>query len=117
MEIDAGGLMKMFKTSRCNLLRYERGGKFPKHHRRELIAAGTVERKLWLKSAVNEFVDLILALHEKGLSDRQISEKVNTTVYFVNRALSINNNDRFKKKDIFNLVLQTSAQLTNNRGI
>ena len=117
MEIDSTGLMRMFNTSRCNLLRYEREGKFPRHHRMKLISAGTVEKKLWLLSVVDEFVDSILKLHEQGLSFRQISIRVDTTEFFVKRAVNINRNAQFKTIDVFKMVLETSAQLTNNRGI
>jgi len=112
MEIDSNGLMELFNTSRCNLLRYEREGKFPKHHR--MIRNGTKLRKIWLVEAVDDFVSMILQLHESGLTSAEIAKEVHTTQYFANRALKINRREHIKQSDIFKQILKTSAKLGVN---
>jgi len=116
MYADAKQLVKIFSASLSTILDKEREGKFPQHHKMVRIEQGTTDKKVWRMSTINNFIESIIYLYNSNLTVKEIAEKGGTTPYFVNSALDTRNRSS-SDMDIFHLVLQISARLTNNRGI
>jgi hypothetical protein len=114
MYSDAKQLIKVFNTSLSTLLEKEKQGKFPKFYKMVKIDQGTTDKKIWLTAVIDNFIDSIVYLNDKGYSHGKIAEKEETTVYFVKRALESAGRN-YDKTSSFHLVLQTSSQL--NRGL
>ena len=116
MYADAKQLVKMFNASLSTILDKEREGKFPRHHKMVRIEQGTTDKKVWRMSTINNFIESIIYLYNSNLTVKEIAEKGGTTPYFVNSALDTRARSG-NEVDSFNLVLQISARLNNNRGI
>ena len=101
---------------------------------RQKVAAGTFPKPAynahkihkWDEKAVvrwfSELEDRIMRLNKNGYTACTIATKVNSNTSRITKIIegnggTVNAKDKPVTKNFFNLVLQTSAQLTNNRGI
>ncbi len=101
---------------------------------RQKVAAGNFPKPAynahkihkWDEKAVvrwnRDLENKIMELNEKGYTACTIATKVNSSASRITKIVernggTVNTKGKLARSNFFNLVLQTSAQLTNNRGI
>ena len=116
MYLDSKDIVNIFGFSRTMLAKYESDGRFPKHNKMVRIEEGTADKKVWLESDVENYVNKILELNKRGLENQEIAEQMNTTKKVVRAAIRTKFKDEklVRVSTSFDFFLNISSKLGVN---